>query len=157
MARQSVDIGVQGNDGTGDSIREAFRKVNENFRDLYAVFGTGDLIKSTNLDDFPATYASNQVFVINDAGDAILAKDLVGEDGITIDNSSETELIIKATGAKLSGDNTPSLAAALNANTLPIGNIGEPSTDNVILFNNTHGTNITVDQLVVNKGYADRR
>jgi predicted Holliday junction resolvase-like endonuclease len=157
MARQSVDIGVQGNDGTGDSIREAFRKVNENFRDLYAVFGTGDLIKSTNLDDFPSSYDSNQVFVINQAGDAILAKDLVGEDGITIDNLDPTQLIIRASGAKLSGDNTPSLAAALNANTLPIGNVGEPSEANVNLFNGTHGTNITIDQLVVSKGYADRR
>ena len=157
MARQSVDIGVQGNDGTGDSIREAFRKVNENFRDLYAVFGTGDLIKSTNLDDFPKTYASNQVFVINDAGDAILAKDITGQDGIQIDNTDPEQLIIKATGAKLSGDNNPSLAAALNANTLPIGNIGDPSTINVDLFNGTHGTNITIDQLVVSKGYADRR
>ena len=31
MAKQIIDIGVQGNDGTGDSIRESFRKVNENF------------------------------------------------------------------------------------------------------------------------------
>jgi hypothetical protein len=157
MARQSIDIGVQGNDGTGDSIREAFRKVNENFRDLYAVFGTGDIIKSTNLDDFPATYEGNQVFVINDAGDAILAKDLVGQDGITIDNSSETELIIKATGAKLSGDLQPRLGAALRGNTLPIGQIGEPSTANVNLFNSTHGTNITIDEIAITKGYADRR
>ncbi len=37
MARQGVDIGVEGNDGTGDSIRESFRKVNENFQELYAV------------------------------------------------------------------------------------------------------------------------
>ena len=49
MARQVIDIGTVGNDGTGDSIREAFRKVNDNFRDLYAVFGNGDLIKSTGL------------------------------------------------------------------------------------------------------------
>ena len=28
MARQEVDIGIEGNDGTGDSIRESFRKVN---------------------------------------------------------------------------------------------------------------------------------
>jgi hypothetical protein len=31
MAKQEIDIGVEGNDGTGDSIRESFRKVNENF------------------------------------------------------------------------------------------------------------------------------
>ena len=39
MARQIVDIGVEGNDGTGDAIRESFRKTNENFQELYAAFG----------------------------------------------------------------------------------------------------------------------
>ncbi len=157
MARQSIDIGVQGNDGTGDSIREAFRKVNENFRDLYAVFGTGDLIKSTSLDDFPATYDSNQIFVVNDIGDAVLAKDLVGGDGISVDNTNEDRVIISAAGARLSGDTLPSLGAPLNANTLPIGKVGEPSTSNVNLFNSVHGTNITIDELAITKGYADRR
>ena len=41
MARQNINIGVEGNDGTGDSIRESFRKANENFTELYAVFGQG--------------------------------------------------------------------------------------------------------------------
>ena len=41
MAKQNIDIGVEGNDGTGDSIRESFRKVNDNFTELYAVFGIG--------------------------------------------------------------------------------------------------------------------
>lgn len=41
MARQEVNIGIEGNDGTGDSIRESFRKVNENFKELYSVFGQG--------------------------------------------------------------------------------------------------------------------
>jgi hypothetical protein len=157
MARQNIEIGVQGNDGTGDSIREAFRKVNDNFRDLYAVFGSGDLIRSTSLDDFPSSYSSNQVFVVNDAGDAVLAKDLVGGEGITIDNTNENELIISAGGAKLSADTRPAMSAPLNANTLPIGRVGEPSTANANLFNSVHGTNITIDDLAVTKGYADRR
>ena len=157
MARQEIDIGVQGNDGTGDSIREAFRKVNENLRDLYAVIGEGDLIKSTSLDDFPSSYAPNQIFVVNDPGDAVLAKTIVGTNGISIDNTNEDELIISAGGAKLNGDLTPSLGAPLNANSLPIGRVGEPNTTNVNLFNSVHGTNITVDDLAVTKGYADRR
>ena len=44
MAKQSINIGVEGNDGTGDSIRESFRKANENFTELYAVFGQGGQI-----------------------------------------------------------------------------------------------------------------
>ena len=30
QGKQNINIGVEGNDGTGDSIREAFRKVNDN-------------------------------------------------------------------------------------------------------------------------------
>ena len=44
MAKQNVNIGTEGNDATGDSIRESFRKVNENFTELYAVFGVGGQI-----------------------------------------------------------------------------------------------------------------
>ena len=96
MARQIVDIGTVGNDGTGDSIRESFRKVNENFRDLYAVFGIGDRIRSTDLDDFPATYEANQIFVVNDAGDNVLAKTLTAGVGIAIDQQT-SELVIRST------------------------------------------------------------
>ena len=35
MSQLSIDIGIQGNDGTGDSIRESFRKVNANFNEIY--------------------------------------------------------------------------------------------------------------------------
>ena len=48
MAKQDINIGVEGNDGTGDSIRESFRKTNENFQELYAVFGAGGTISFTN-------------------------------------------------------------------------------------------------------------
>lgn len=161
MARQNIEIGVTGNDGTGDSIREAFRKVNENFRDLYAVFGAGeDLIKSTNLDDFPNTYNPNQIFVVNAAGDSVLAKNLVAGSGITIDNTSETQVVINNTSSSLSSDPRPSLGAPLNANTLPIAKIAEPSASAVSTFNavwGPTGVTATIDDLVITKGYADRR
>ena len=32
MAKQVINIGVEGNDGTGDSIRNSFRKANENLQ-----------------------------------------------------------------------------------------------------------------------------
>ena len=160
MARQNIEIGVAGNDGTGDSIREAFRKVNENFRDLYAVFGAGDFIKSTNLDDFPATYDAGQIFVVNDAGDAVLAKNLVAGSGITIDNTSESQVIINNTSSSLSSDPRPSLGAPMNGNTLPIAKIAEPSASAVATFNavwGPTGVTATIDELVLTKGYADRR
>ena len=39
MARKDINIGLTGNDGTGDSIRDAFSKVNANFQELYASQG----------------------------------------------------------------------------------------------------------------------
>ena len=60
MAREEIDIGIEGNDGTGDSIRESFKKVNENFKELYAVFGLGGTISFKDLDDTPNTYLGNE-------------------------------------------------------------------------------------------------
>lgn len=35
MAKQSIGIGTVANDGTGDSLRTAFGKCNDNFTELY--------------------------------------------------------------------------------------------------------------------------
>ena len=35
MAKQVIGIGTTANDGTGDSIRDAFDKCNDNFTELY--------------------------------------------------------------------------------------------------------------------------
>ena len=48
MARQDIDIGVEGNDGTGDSIRESFRKVNENFTEIYPLVEYGSVYLPTS-------------------------------------------------------------------------------------------------------------
>jgi len=61
MAREEIDIGVEGNDGTGDSIRESFRKTNENFSELYAVFGEGGQIGFTSLGDTPDVLIPNRI------------------------------------------------------------------------------------------------
>ncbi len=39
MAKQSINIGATANDRTGDSLRAAFVKVNENFTELYTALG----------------------------------------------------------------------------------------------------------------------
>ena len=158
MAKQPIDIGVQGNDGTGDSIREAFRKVNENFTDLYAVFGAGGKINSTDLDDMPTEYAAKQIFVVNDTGDAVVAKSLTAGLGIDIDiNDLSDEVVISSTSSSLNTDSSPNLGGPLNGTTFPVGNIAVPSPAALLQFNTVHGTNYTIDTLVINKGYADRR
>ena len=44
MAQQVINIGTSPNDGTGDQLRTAFDKCNDNFTELYAGTGGGAYI-----------------------------------------------------------------------------------------------------------------
>ena len=48
MAIQKINLGTAGNDGTGDAIRTAFQKVNDNFSELYGrSTGLTDIVSDT--------------------------------------------------------------------------------------------------------------
>ena len=155
MAKQFINIGIEGNDGTGDSIRDAFNKSNENFTELYAVFGQGGQIGFTSLSDTPDTLGADKIPVTNSAGTAITMKGIAGT-GISVDFTDPNNLLLTVDSINLSTDTTPDLGGPLNANTYAIGNVGINQTV-VDDFNSAHGTNITQDDLVIDKGYADRR
>ena len=164
MAKQDIDIGVEGNDGTGDSIRESFRKVNENFTELYAVFGKGGQISLTDLSDTPNNYEDqeNKIIAVKQDGSGVnfleFASDnaLLGTtDTIGFDYSIDGKLIIRQLSSKVSNDETPTLGGPLNASSFPIANI-DISQDAIDVFNATYGTNFSTDALVINKAFADR-
>ena len=158
MTQLIVDIGVQGNDGTGDSIRESFRKVNNNFTELYAIFGAGGTIKFTSLSDAPNSYGSSQVIMSNGTGTALTARTLVPGAGVIIDTSNNSSVTISATASLLINQNKPSLGQSLNANLYTIGRLSDPSPTLVSQFNAAYaslGVQTTLEQLPVTKGYAD--
>jgi hypothetical protein len=160
MSLQVIDIGIQGNDGTGDSIRESFRKVNSNFNELYAIFGAGGTIKFTALGDAPSSYGHNEVIMSNGAGSALTARQLISaNNGLSIDVSDPTKIVLTSSSPALSNDGYPTLGNYLNANTLTIARLADPSEALVTAFNNAYsskGITTTLDQLALNKGYADR-
>jgi hypothetical protein len=105
MARRNIDVGTVGNDGTGDSIRDSFRKVNDNFRELYSSLGLGERLTFIGLDDTPISYEgqidiptssfATPVLTVNNTEDGVQFKQLKGGDGITIDwGSNENEISI---------------------------------------------------------------
>ena len=158
MTQQLIDIGVQGNDGTGDSIRESFRKVNENFNEIYSVFGLGGTIRFTDLGDTPTSYTANQVIMSDTTGTTLTARDLVAGAGIAINKTSNTTVTITSTTTGLIGDNAPSLGLSLNANNFTIARLANPSQSLVDAFNASYasfGVSTTLAQLAINKGYAD--
>lgn len=180
MARQVVDIGVEGNDGTGDSIRESFRKTNENFRELYAVFGQGAQIGFTNLNDTPTSYVNQggKVTLVNPDESGLGFYELVSDAGTNDPNDPNnsitfeidgSKLKVSAANTKLSQDQHPDLGAPLNAAEV----IAYDNTTNSKLLNTGAGLNIdslvsdwnsvhseispiTTSNILVSKGYTDQ-
>ena len=115
MAVEIINIGVEGNDGTGDSIRQAFQKVNNNFNTLFGIFGLGGSISLVGLDDVSATPVQNAVLTWNDdvANPQVVYKTIVGEGGINVDTVTDPTVIkLQNTASVISLDTSPELAAA---------------------------------------------
>jgi len=51
MSKQTVNIGTSANDGTGDPLRTAFDKTNDNFVELYNALGGNDIVNLINNDE----------------------------------------------------------------------------------------------------------
>jgi len=164
MSRQDIDIGVEGNDGTGDSIRESFRKVNENFSEIYAIFGQGGSIDFTSLGDTPDTLLPNTIPLVDDSGTTMQLVTLASNsaidpnaiDTITFNTTVPGKLVISTAFTKLSDDQKPLLGGPLNVGGNAVANvaISQSAIDD---FNDRHNTALTIDDLVITKGYADRR
>ena len=174
MAIEIVDIGVEGNDGTGDSIRQAFQKVNNNFNTLFGVFGLGGSISLLGLDDTGETALTDGVLIWNDdvADPKVVFKRFEGEGGITIDTTGDT-IKLANTAAVVSKDLQPILSAEVKiagiaAYTDPVNdkllakNFENTSPTNTGLLNQfraTHGQDeIAIDEnnILITKGFGDQ-
>ena len=167
MAREIIDIGVEGNDGTGDSLRESFRKANENFQELYAVFGIGGQINFRGLSDTPDDYTglASRILAVNTTEDGVEALELVSNGAITGDPADDTivfnvtqagKLLIQAGRTNVSGDTSPQLGGHLNGSNYAIGNVAI-STADTAAFTSKYGGNYTIHDLVPDKEYNDQR
>lgn len=146
---------MQGNDGTGDSIRESFNKVNSNFTELYAVFGLGGALTLSSLDD-GTTYAANQLIAANAAGNKLSARSLTSSDStVTIVHTPGT-IDITTKALSVSSDTAPTLSGSINAGAnYTIGRLPNPSNTLVQAFNLLYrATPTTFGQLPVTVDYG---
>lgn len=100
MARQTIDIGSAPNDGTGDSIRSAFDKCNDNFLELYGRGAAGN-----NFD-----FNENTITSTNTNGDIVLDPNGTGSVVVSANhlNISTTKTPSSSVGA--AGDATGDIA-----------------------------------------------
>ena len=92
MARQNIDRGTNANDGTGDTLRVAGLKINQNFAEVYEMLGgdsgelsagitmtdQGIVFEGTNVDQHETTLAAG-----NPSGDITLSLPIVGTELIS--------------------------------------------------------------------------
>jgi hypothetical protein len=171
MARKIINIGAIGNDGTGDSIRDSFRSVNDNFRELYSSLGLGDRLTFIGLDDTPTSYPNdyeNAVVVVNATTDGVVFKKLQNGTGIQLDfDTSDNSIVINSLFSDISGDPSPNLGGPVNAQSggikYPIGNLPDIGSYSelsgaISKLNSVHGTTaVDPNRLVANKGYVDSK
>jgi hypothetical protein len=172
MTRKIIDIGVKGNDGTGDPIRDAFRKINDNFQELYTSLGLVQGFTILNLSDTPNSYVGQEksILVVNDTASAMSFRKITAGAGINVDfDSNPNEIELSAAFADIVVDLSPQLGGPLSAisggRINPIGglpdlrNFNETATGISDLsreFSTTPAA-FNSDRLAVNKGYADSK
>lgn len=131
MARQNINVGLTGNDGTGDSIRDAFSKVNENFRELYSSQGLEEGLTFENLVDVVKPLRPNGVLSLNSLGNNVISKELEGSANILVDTATDpSKISLSLIGISLSQDPTPRLSNTLDSGGFKISNLARPETDN---------------------------
>ena len=175
MAKQDINIGVEGNDGTGDSIRESFRKTNENFNELYAVIGEGGQISLTDLsgiaidsfENFPSTDSAPVLAGINNdtqgselefyrlVSDSFVdptQDDSIEFDVSRVDDDGRPVIVVKNKKASLSSDPNPTLSGNLNLG----GRIAYNTADSGLWQQLAEDDGYTEDDVLINKGFADQ-
>jgi len=112
MAKQVINTGNSVNDGTGDSLRSAGAKINQNFDEIYAVLGTGDTIGTVT-----SVEAGEGVGVTNQAGTVTITNTapnrgsfkiiaVSGQENIVADALADTLTLVAGSNITLATNST---------------------------------------------------
>ena len=115
MAKQVINIGTVANDNTGDTVRDAFDKVNDNFTELYTD-DAGDVNSITATAPIARDSATGAVTIsLNDGGITHDKLSVRYTDAVSITTLTGTVSFNCATGSvfKLSGDLTGAYTISL--------------------------------------------
>lgn len=104
MAKQTVNLGSSANDGTGDPLRTAFDKINDNFDELYlySTAATGNNI----------TITGNTIASDDTNGNIILDPNGTGELRLNV----TTQVTVGSAGGAAAVPATPTIYIKINVN-----------------------------------------
>ena len=134
MAKQTINIGTTANDGTGDPIRSAFDKTNDNFTELYAGAGgvADDAITYAKLGTEFTTIQALSGTAVDWSAATIFTKTISGTEALTFSNV-ETGKVIDLV---LTGGTTVTLPTSVNL----ISGTYDPAVSNLIQITATNGS-----------------
>ena len=112
MAKLTIDLGTAGNSATGDSIRGAFNKINQNFTEIYNELGADGTFSNIG-------FSGNSIISDDTNGDIIL--DPNGSGRIVVD----ARIINRSTNANIVI--SPNGTGALDVDTSRIINVTDPT------------------------------
>jgi len=146
LAKQIVNIGAAANDGTGDPIRDAFDKVNQNFDEVYSSYvATGDVTVGNSTVN---TVISNTGgLVVSNSTVSTVANSSTFKIGNTTANATVTSTVLSVSG------NTTIGSATVNTTAVLVGN----STVNTFVSQSnltirTSASNLTVNSSILTVG-----
>ena len=158
MAKQVINIGTTANDNTGDPIRDAFDKVNDNFTELYtddagdvnSITATAPIVRDSATGAVTISLANAGVTLAkiqNVAANSLLVRDANSSGVLTEKALATTQILIGdgtgMTAAALSGD-----ATMTNAGVVSIG-AGKVITDKIL------DNNVTISKMANDSVGAD--
>lgn len=144
MAQQTIDIGTVANDGTGDPIRDAFDKCNDNFTELYSgLVGLLDFKGSTDCSanpNYPAA-SKGDFYVVSVAGKIGGASGVVVEVGdayfAKADNAGGTQAAVGTSWTVIQANIVGTTISELDD--VPDVNAPTPSDGDVLTWDATPG------------------
>lgn len=138
MTQQLVNIGTLANDGTGDTLRDAFDKTNQNFTDLYSKFTETVITASGSVDALRVTNTGT--------GNSLLIEDSSNPDSspFVIDNAGLVGIGTATPTTKLTISNNtvlPSAGAPAGTN---LWQVGVDATQNLITLDGFANSNSVI-------------
>lgn len=116
MTRQTISTGIIANDGTGDTLRSAAFKINQNFAEIYTLLGGDSVYLSDDIsfEDsaivFAGSIGTTRLAAVNPASDVVVH--IPNEDGIISLISSTETLTNKTLASPIL--NTPVINTSIN-------------------------------------------
>jgi len=144
MAKQTINIGSSANDKTGDPLRTAFNKINENFTELYGAspFGQQVTISGNQI----SANESNADLVLSGSGTGGVVASAVRIDGTSLSSSDSTQININE-NLDVGGNITASGNITATGDIFANGNInlGNASSDQTKVVGVFEADNIQID------------